>query len=259
MASLYDEGWRQGGLLKAQLPLDAVVLGPDGIPARDQQEHDRWVVATQDCDLDHSGSDDATATIELRPVFTDDPPLDSGIRSFKFRLTETEYVHATSPRTMVSPSVLSTIRAGSGHDGEPPPERQRAFKTWLGRRYDRPAVPKLLEQLAKAIAVEVDRKKNRPTGTKVRDVLMQFDAAADPVRFSLFAVLESEKDRETVRAWLADIAKAVPAALGIADEVEARSAEGISLHLVETSYAADVAQLTWRRDQPNPDGAEPVR
>ena len=82
--------------------------------------------------------------------------------------------------------------------------------------------------------------------------------AADPIRFSLFAVLENDQDRDDVRAWLADIATAVPADLGIADEIEARDANGISLHLIETSYAADVAQLTWRPNQPRPDGAEPT-
>jgi hypothetical protein len=111
-----------------------------------------------------------------------------------------------------------------------------------------------LVPLAKRIASEVDR--NRQSVFRLRDVLMQFDQRADPIRFSLFAVLEHPEDRDAAREWLADIAIAIPDTLGIADELDARAADGISLHLVETSYAADVAQLTWRPNNPEPQGAE---
>jgi hypothetical protein len=45
MASLYDAGWRQGSILAATLPFDAVVLAPNGQVERQQQDHERWVVA----------------------------------------------------------------------------------------------------------------------------------------------------------------------------------------------------------------------
>lgn len=256
MASLYAAGWRQGSLLTASLPFDSVVLDAGGRPVRAQDEHNRWVIATQDCDLDQTETEDPTGTIELRPVFAHDPPSDWGLRSARYRLNDREYVHGMSPRTMASAAVLSAIDADGGRDGDPPPARQRGFKTWLGLRYDRPAVPDGLVSLARRIAEEVDRKKNRPIGMHVRDVLMQFDDDQEPVRFSLFAVLERAEDRDSARAWLAQIAIAVPDALGIADELEAREADGISLHLVETSYAADVSQLTWRPNNPEPTGAE---
>jgi len=85
---------------------------------------------------------------------------------------------------------------------------------------------------------------------------MQFDTRLALVRFSLFAILMDETDRDATRGWLAEIATCVPEDLGVADQLEARSAEGISLHLIETSYAADVAQLTWRPNDPEPQGAE---
>jgi len=254
MASLYAAGWRQGSLFTARLPLDSVVMGVSGTPTRVQTEHSRWIIATQDCDLDNTESDDGRPMVELRPVLIDDPPPDWGIRSVRFRLTETEHINGLSREPMVSAAVLSAIYVGGGRDADISAARQRGLKTWLGRRYDRPAVPESLVPLAKRIASEVDR--NRQSGFRLRDVLMQFDQRADPIRFSLFAVLEHPEDRDAAREWLADIAIAIPDTLGIADELDARAADGISLHLVETSYAADVAQLTWRPNNPEPQGAE---
>ena len=100
-----------GSLLAATLPLDCVVLGDGDEPVRRQGEHRLWVVATQECDLVAADADDQEASIELRPVYTDDPPDDWGIRSFQFLLTETEYVVSLSPRTMLSPAVLTALVA----------------------------------------------------------------------------------------------------------------------------------------------------
>ena len=84
---------------------------------------------------------------------------------------------------------------------------------------------------------------------------MQFDDSGHPVRFSVFAVLERADDEQEAREWLSEIARAIPADLGVADQIEAATAEGISFHLIETSYAADVTQLTWRPGSPEPEGA----
>jgi hypothetical protein len=43
--------------------------------------------------------------------------------------------------------------------------------------------------------------------------------------------------------------------VGVADQIEAATAAGISFHLIETSYAADVTQVTWRPADPKPEGA----
>jgi hypothetical protein len=84
---------------------------------------------------------------------------------------------------------------------------------------------------------------------------MQFDESVSPPRFSLFAILENEADEHEVRAWLAGISLEIPTYLGLADQVEAATARGISLQLIETSYAADVSQVTWRPGKPDPEGA----
>ena len=84
---------------------------------------------------------------------------------------------------------------------------------------------------------------------------MELDDSTEPPRFSLIAVLDNPADEGAVREWLADIAKAVPTALGVANRIEAAPATQISLHLIENSYPADVTQLTWRPNDPAPQGA----
>jgi hypothetical protein len=84
---------------------------------------------------------------------------------------------------------------------------------------------------------------------------MQFDVGGDPARYSLFAVLDHPNDESEVRAWLARIAQAVPVELGVADQIEAASADGIAFSTIESSYSADVSLVTWRRDRPDPEGA----
>ena len=85
---------------------------------------------------------------------------------------------------------------------------------------------------------------------------MQVDDTCEPTRFSLFAILVNQEDEDTVREWLSAIAQEIPLSLGIPDQIEAATAEGISFQLIETSYAADVTQLTWRPNDPEPNGAK---
>jgi len=256
MASLYDEAWRQGTIFEAVLPLDSVVLGESsGRPERRPDMHTRWVIATQDCDLDQTTTAEAEPTIELRPVFTEDLPQDWGLRSARLRLSERDYVRSASPRTLVSAAVLTALKADSVAITQIGFQRRRAFTIWLGKRYDRPAVPPGLVPLAKQIAEVVNAKRNRPAGASVRDVLMQFDESVSPPRFSLFAIVEKDSDERDIRTWLAGVALEIPSHLGLLDQIQAATAGGISLELIETSYSADVTQVTWRSNNPDPDGA----
>lgn len=256
MASLYDEAWQQGTIFQAALPLDVVILDQSSSsPRRRMGSHDRWVIASQDCDLDQTSTDNPEPTIELRPVYSEDLPTDWGLRSAKLRLTETDYVESASPRTLVSAAVLTALKASAVVPDQPSFQRRRAFTIWLGKRYDRPAVPPESLPLARRIAEVVRAKRNRQTGARVRDVLMQFDDNTVPPRFSLFAVLEDEADEQVVRDWLSGISLEIPSELGVADEIDAATARGISLHLIETSYSADITQLTWRPGTPDPEGA----
>lgn len=255
MPKLYEAGWRQGSILTATLPFDAVVMNTDGHHARHQSDHGLWAVASQECELDLTECDDAHPTIELRAVHAEKPPEDWGIRSSRFRLSETEYVISTDPRLSVSAAALTALLGDGAERRNPTPARSRAFAIWLGLRYDRPALPPELVPLAKRIADEVSRRQGRIVAERVRDVLMQFDETPDPIHYSLFAVIEDGADENAVREWLAGIASRIPIDLGIADEIEAATADRISFRLIEESYAADVTRLTWRPSEPEPTGA----
>jgi hypothetical protein len=255
MASLYENGWRQGSITEVELLLDAIILGTSGQPERSSTLHHHWIVATQDCDLDRADADAAYPTIELRPLFTEDCPTDWGIRSAKLRLTGEEYSEANSPRVTVAPNVLTEALASGAVRRDVSFSRRQAFTTWLGLRYDRPAVPNHLVPLAQRIGKEVARSKHRESAARVRDVLVQFDDSHEPTRYSLIAVLDDAVDEADVRAWLARVSQAVPTDLGVADRIEAADSNGIAFSTIESSYAADVSQVTWGRDEPEPEGA----
>jgi hypothetical protein len=156
---------------------------------------------------------------------------------------------------MVSAAVLTALKAAGIPVRQVDPGRKLGYTTWLGKRYDRPAVPPELLPLAKKIAEVVRAKRNRAVGARVRDILMQFGTADGQRRFSLFAVLDSAQDETEVRVWLSGIALQIPTELGIVDQIEAATARGTSLELVETAYSADLSQLTWRPNAPSPEGA----
>ena len=255
MASLYDDGWRQGTIFEADLPLDAIVLGSSGSPEPKRGSHGKWVVASQDCDLDGAGVAEAEPCIEVRPVYAEAPPANWGIRSQRLLLTPRDYVVSSSPRLHLSPAVLTALASQGVARQQVDEDRRRAFTRWLGLRYDRPAVPPHLLPLARRLSDEVAKRRHRSRAARVRDVLMQFDDEAKPVRFSLFAVLDAEADEENVRVWLAEVSTSIPTDLGVADRIEAATADGIAYSVIETSYAADVTQLTWRPGQPHPEGA----
>lgn len=246
MGTLYQAGWRQGTVFEANLHVCTLVASAEG-PVHTSERHRRWLVATQNCELSQLEEWHDEPAVELRPVFSADPPSDWGIRSWRLLLQDDPplYLVSASPRVLISPAALVPLAATDTTGPALGEQRRRALKTWLGLRYDRPAVPEHLVALARAIAGEVGRRQRREVGLRVRDVLMQFDDDHNPPRFSLFAVLAQASDERAVRLWLADIARAVPTSLGIGDELEAVSASNLSLHLIETSYAADLTQLTW--------------
>ena len=161
--SLFDAGWRQGSLLEATLSLSAIVVSPEGVPETASWQHDFWVLVTQDCDLSGSSVASNEPSIELRPVYREDPPSDWRIRARRLLLTEGSFLLSESPRLTISPAALMHLRAGlqpSLDDG-----RLKALKTWLGLRYDRPAVPSelvdLMTTIAKASINREDRSSKR--------------------------------------------------------------------------------------------------
>lgn len=241
--SLYAEGWRRGSFLAHSLTAPAFVER-DGVAHRQDVEANLWVVVSQDCDLFLSPVSDDNPRIELRPVYTASPPHNWGIRSRKLRLTPDRYIESESPRVMVSARLLDALR-DSREDEILDEARIVAMTTWLGLRYNRPAVPQHLVTLAKRIAKEVAASNREDLQDAVRDVFMQFDDSGDIVRYSLIAVTYDEAVNPDVRAWLAEIATEVPQELGIGDEFVAGTAREIALSVVEEGYIADLSQITW--------------
>jgi hypothetical protein len=237
---LYSLGWRQGTTFNASLT--AVVVG------REDTEFETWVVCTQDCDLANADSSSVENVIELRPVLSDSPPQDWGIRSRRLLLQPGEFIDANSPRVSITAAKLAELDISSRD--ELSESRLRALKTWLGRRYDRPAVPGHLVALAREVAKRCGFKDGRPTGQKIHDVLMQFDDALDPPHVALFAVIADDVDPDSVLKWLANVASKIDAKLGVVAHIDAGTRAQTSLFLIETSYSADLTQLTWGMQEP---------
>jgi hypothetical protein len=83
----------------------------------------------------------------------------------------------------------------------------------------------------------------------VRDVLMQFGPGDRP-EYALVAIVLEDADKTMIRKWLADVSLRIPSDLGTASRLEVVTSKEASLHLLENSYAADVTQITWRRNGP---------
>ena len=247
MSDLHTEGWRQGSVVSFELTTSHLTTA-EGRIQEISQPYGRWVVCTQDCDLRSARIDSHQPMIELRPVLDEDPPSDWGIRSRRFLLGEDAYVDADAPRCGVTPALLSTMR--SVREQAQDEARIRAFKTWLGLRYDRPAVPEHLVELAREIARRCSSGRGRAISEQVHDVLMQFDDSAQPVQVALFGVIANDADAEAVRVWLADVATRINSDLGVIAAIDVGTRAQTPLELVETSYAADLSQLTWGRNRP---------
>lgn len=253
VASLYEIGWRQGSLVDASLPIGGLLLDGDGcmVVAR-AGTHSAWVVTTQDCDLAGWEQTRTEPLVELRARFPlADPAAEWGIRSRLVRLDENECAASDEPPIRLSPAALMVVSGGRTRPRVLASERVQALKTWLGRRYDRPAVPKHFVALARDIAERAQRSSQRPFVSELHDVLMQFDDQSSPPRFKLFAVVRDAGDREVARRWLNEVGTAVPYSLGVLASLDAGYKSETSLELIETSYAADLSRLSWPGPEPH--------
>lgn len=245
--TVYAAGWRQGTVLRADIDVVSTVRNPTSGEAEElRHRHPLWALVTQDCNLFRMKANANTPVVELRQVHDSEPPTHEGIHARKFLLNSASghYLIDDKPCAFVSPRFLcdANLATLSYKLTEP---RVLALKTWLGNRYDRPAVPDELVPLARAIAESVKSSGEKELADQVRDVYMRFEESGTDVRFSLYGVIADGADRAKIREWLAECALQVPASLGVPSEIEAVSASGVSLATVETSYCADLSQLTW--------------
>jgi hypothetical protein len=244
-----------------ELPLQGIRADADGKPTADKDVHPLWLVVEQDCGLAWGrATDQLEPTIEIRPVLSDAPPSDQGVRSAKFSVGDGRYLHANSPRQMVSPALLAAAQQQGRLVGCLEPDAATALKTWLGLRYDRPAVPQQNVPLYKELSTRV-RKRPHRLRDEVRDVLVSFVEAADGgTLFDLVAILPAdsgvrEAERAELEDWLAEICLDLPANLGIATLVRVASTAEVSIDFLENSYALDVSYVTWSGKGGGPVGA----
>lgn len=232
-----------------------------GEPVRVPESHDLWLLIDQDCDLAWRAVDGASPPFlaELRPVFVENPPDDWGIRSQAFRIDDDgRHLQAWATAVRATPEVVAMAE----HLGCLEPDAQQRLKTWLGYRYDRPAVPQRFVGLARALADQLSKKRQRDRALAVRDVLAQFWIESDgSTAYALVAVLPggpfagNEEAVVIARQWLAEAALAVDADLGSAVDIHAYGDQEVALAYVEGSFSLDLSRLSWPPNTPGPVGA----
>lgn len=246
MTTLYGAGWRQGTFATGSF--DIVLHRKDEAVV---ETVERWIVVTQDCDLANADIDDdgPRFAVELRPVRTAEPPSDLGIRSrlFLFQRGQPEHLRAEDSRLHLSPCRLAQCTITSTLA----PERALALRTWLGLRYDRPAVSPDWVDVMRAITRLIGAR--RAGGLHVHDVLVQA-STSDPPTVDVTAVVEDGPGtaawKTGARQWLGEIAASLDPELGTVGRIEALTKAEISLALVESSWSADVSQITWGKGAP---------
>lgn len=257
--SLRAQGWRQGCCIDLEMPLVHLTVKLDGSPNQVTAVHGRWVVVSQDCELAWTDAQTTDPVIELRPVFVGDgSPSVWGVRSKQFTLSDTDHLDGQAPRQMVAPKLLGMN--ASRHVTCCLPDMARALKTWLGYRYDRPAVPGEFVDLHTALSGQFKKKSNANATRWIRDVLVVYRVdIAGRAHYLLYAVLpssgtprgdEAAKHQDEVETLLADVALKVKPEVGVADEFRSVPADNVSLAFVEGSYALDTLDVSWRRSRP---------
>jgi hypothetical protein len=205
-----------------------------------------WIVATQDCDL-ASTAGDSEETIEVLPVYeSGEEHSGYSIRDRLFYVTDRLYVDRRSPKVHVFSRVIA------GHERRPDLDARarRYFKTWLGRNYDRAAIPTQCIPTARRVSKAGEKEKNRDVEILVRDILMVFEDEEQPERVALYAVVYNgvpERLRE-VELWLNGIAIKLGAKGTVVTRREALLESRTSLTLIEASYSADLSDLSMDSD-----------
>ena len=238
MTSLYERGYRQGMSLPTELSVPAANWNGHDL-LWEQVASQLWLIATQDCDLDHF-ADASSDLVELRPVEVTDVRGPSGIRSRYFALPDRGRLDGLSLRPLLPAAFIATLPQG------PKLSEQRllALKLWLGRRYDRPAVPPELVPLMRAIAECLARGADRRTAlAAARDVFVDIDEEANPPRYALTAVCD-ELAAPAVERVMLEAAMEIPQELGVLTDAVAVGVERASIAILERTYVADLSDVS---------------
>lgn len=239
--SLHAEGWQQGSLIRETMTVHSLDL-QDGIIVDRSEQFDLWLLATQDCDLAQTPCTNTTRQFELRPVLERKPDdkLD-GLRSRVILVKDQLVLRSDSKKLTLNACALNSLKDKREQNLDE--ERRVQIKTWLGLRYDRPAIPSrfvpLGERLKKAF---IDEMPDKFAGV-VRDVWVYFETDQE---IRLFVILvDAQKSRaDEVRDWVDEVIG------NLSDEeiiVRRRSIEGpdrTPLSVLQSYYGLGIAELS---------------
>jgi hypothetical protein len=239
--SLHAEGWRQGSLIRETLSVHFLDLHDGAIVDRSEQ-FDLWLLATQDCDLDQTPCTNSTRQFELRPVSerTPDDRLD-GLRSRTVLVTDQLVLRSDSKRLTLSARALNTLK---GKREEALDEERRVqIKTWLGLRYDRPAIPTPLVPLGRRLkSAFIDDLPATFDGV-VRDVWVYFENQHD-VRIFVILVDIQKRRADEVRDWVSDVSATLSDENIIVRERHVEAPDRTPLSVLQTYYGLGLAGLS---------------
>ena len=239
--SLHAEGWRQGSLIRETLSVHFIDLH-DGTVVDRSEQFDLWLLATQDCDLDQTPCTNSTRQFELRPVLsrTKDDKLD-GLRSRTILVNDELVLRSDSKKLTLSARALNSLKGKREDDLDE--ERRVQIKTWLGLRYDRPAVPTPFVPLGLRLkAAFIDDLPAHFIGV-VRDVWVYFENERE-VRIFVILV-DVHKDRaDDVRDWVADVAATLSDENIIVREQHVEGPDRTPLSVLQTYYGLGLAELS---------------
>jgi hypothetical protein len=239
--SLHAEGWRQGSLIRETLSVHFIDLHDGAVVDRSEQ-FDLWLLATQDCDLDQTPCTNSTRQFELRPVLarTRDDKLD-GLRSRTILVKGELVLRSDSKKLTLSARALNSFKGRREDDLDE--ERRVQIKTWLGLRYDRPAVPTPFVPLGFRLKTAfIDDLPERFIGV-VRDVWVYFETARE-VRIFVILVDVHENRADDIRDWVADVAATLSDESIIVREQHVEGPNRTPLSVLQTYYGLGLAELS---------------
>ncbi len=223
---LVAAGWRQGCLLSASAPV-LFVEGFLGPPVRwEERRRDTdgmLVLASQTCDVKRHPSEEPVVEF-LRAFWTANqrivvPAGRNSVRHFLLREREQEgerqgLIAEAARRVFVDKRSLLLFNPEPGVE----PERDRHFRRWLARRYDRPAIPDAVVNAIQKPVVEALR--SAPVDARIwtllrgfREVLFDTAERVSPFKVKLLFVRDdalvdgqplTDADAEELAAWFSE-------------------------------------------------------
>ncbi|MGP6159581.1 MAG: hypothetical protein ACLPYS_19075 [Vulcanimicrobiaceae bacterium] len=235
---LYDEGWKQGSLIRAPLEVHFLDIEDDAVVDR-VGTFGLWLLATQDCDLAQTPSTNTTRQFELRPVVqrSDDDKLD-GLRSRSVLVREGFVLRAESPKLTLTARALNTFK--NRREDDLSAERRVEIKLWLGLRYDRPAVPERFVPLASQLKAKFLEAQPDGFVGVMRDIWVYFENEAAVRLFFIIADAAGAR-RDEVLNWVDDVAgEMLDAGCVALLERQVETSHGTPLWVLQNYYGLDV-------------------